>query len=346
MGPESVTVLWLGEKWLEGKEPVEIARLIRPSVASVEDYLEKFKRTAWLYKEKRFTSYEIALTVGMSVACKRLYLGLCAEYADSPQLGKGVLRTFRRWDRPSIWRRTKKTLVVRDGLKCHMEVHMNRQLDPNRHTFGPQQYKTFEGALFAFFEKECPQLAGDRTRRVLVQAVAGRVRAFYPSTSQLHPGQTPWIAVHKEAGPAYGKSIVPTKLTPVILDLIASDEAELRSRGYRLHDIKRHATARLFSQAYEQEGVLTNTEVALLLKLSPSTVRKYVAQWETEYNAVLPRRCTIHDMGPSLTHKRIIIPKLFIDQHTVERVTQDTNHSFQAIQHYIRTFRQVLLCKR
>jgi hypothetical protein len=74
------------EKWLEGKEPVEIARLIRHSIASVENYLEKFKRTAWLYKEKRFTPYEIALTVGMSVACVQLYLSLCAEYTDSPQL--------------------------------------------------------------------------------------------------------------------------------------------------------------------------------------------------------------------------------------------------------------------
>jgi DNA-binding CsgD family transcriptional regulator len=227
-----------------------------------------------------------------------------------------------------------------------MEAHMNKQLDHNQRTFGPQQYKTFEGALFAFFEKECPQLAGERTRRVLVQAVAGMVHAFYPNTSHLHPGQTPWIAVHKDAGPAYGKSIAQTKLTPVILDLIASDEADLRSRGCKLHDIKQQAAARLFSQAYEQEGVLTNAEVALLLKISPSTVSKYVAQWETEHNAVVPRRGTIHDMGPSLTHKRIIIHKLFIDQHTVERVAQDTNHSFQAIQNYIGTFRQVLLCTR
>jgi len=61
---------------------------------------------------------------------------------------------------------------------------MNKQLDHNQRTFGPQQYKTFEGALFAFFEKECPQLAGERTRRVLVQAVTGMVHAFYPNTQQ------------------------------------------------------------------------------------------------------------------------------------------------------------------
>ena len=52
-------------KWIEGREPVEIARLMRHSVASVEGYLEKFKRVAWLSREKQFNPFEIALTVGM-----------------------------------------------------------------------------------------------------------------------------------------------------------------------------------------------------------------------------------------------------------------------------------------
>lgn len=223
---------------------------------------------------------------------------------------------------------------------------MNKHLDANQRQFGPQQYKSFEGSLFAFFEKECPQLGGERTRRVLVQSIAGMVREFYPQTTHLQPGQTSWVAVHKDAGPAYGKSIADTKLTPVVLDLVLPDEAAQRANGGRLRDIKRAATARLFEQAYQQDGVLTNAEVAILLKVSPCTVGKYVKDWETEQSKVLPRRGTIHDMGPSLTHKRIIIHKLFIDQHTVESVARETNHSFEAIQNYIGTFRQVVLCRQ
>ena len=223
---------------------------------------------------------------------------------------------------------------------------MNRHLDANQRLFGPQQYKTFEGALFAFFHKECPQLAGERTRQMLVQTIAEMVRQFYPQTTHLRPGQTTWVAVHKNAGPAYGKSISDTALTPITVDLVLADEATQRARGQKLRDIKRDAAARLFLQAYQQDGVLTNTEVALLLKIAPGTVSKYVAQWETEHNHVLPRRGTIHDMGPSLTHKRIIIHKLFIEHHTVERVARDTNHSFEAIQNYIGTFKQILLCRK
>ena len=223
---------------------------------------------------------------------------------------------------------------------------MNKHLDANQRLFGPQQYKSFEGALYAFFEKECPSLAGDRTRRVLVQSIAEMVRSFYPHTEQLRPGQTSWVAVHKDASPAYGRSIAETKLTPVVLDLVLSDEAQKRAQGEKLCDIKRAAAARLFQQAYKQDGVLTNVEVALLLKAAPGTVGKYVAQWELERNEVLPRRGTIHDMGPSLTHKRIIIHKLFIEQHTVEQVARETNHSFEAIQNYIGTFRQVMLSRK
>lgn len=223
---------------------------------------------------------------------------------------------------------------------------MNKQLDHNQRMFGPQQYKSFEGALFAFFEKECPQLGGERTRRVLVNSIAEMVRSFYPQTSHLKPGQTPFVAVHKDSGPAQGKSIAQTKLTPVVLDILLPDEARLRAEGIKLRELKCAAAARLFEQSYQQDGVLTNSDVALLLKISPSTVSKYVQVWEIEHNQVLPRRGTIHDMGPSLTHKKIIIHKLFIDQHSVEQVARETNHSFQAIQNYIGTFRQVLLCRK
>jgi len=227
-----------------------------------------------------------------------------------------------------------------------MEVQMNKHLDSNQRLFGPQEYKSFEGALFAFFAKECPQMAGTQTRRLLVQTIAEMIRAFYPQTSHLQPGQTTWVAVHKDAGPAYGRAIADSKLTPVVLDILLPNEAALRAQGQRLRDLKRDAAARLFQQAYRQDGVLTHAEVALLLKIAPATVGNYVAQWETEHNEVLPRRGTIHDMGPSLTHKRLIIHKLYIEKRTFDQVARETHHSFEAIQNYIGTFQQVVLCRK
>ncbi len=223
-----------------------------------------------------------------------------------------------------------------------MKTHLNQ----NQATYGPQQYKTFTGALDAFFHQECPQLGGARTRQVLVQSILDMVNQFYPQTNHLRPGQITWTTVHKEEKASYGKSISQSQLTSVILDLVRPVDIMERSNGKLLREMKREATARLFTQAYEQKGCLTNAEVAILLKIAPATVGKYIREWEAEHDCLLPRRGTIHDLGPTLTHKKIIIRKLFLERKTVEQVQRETYHSPDAIHRYIHTFRQVLLCRQ
>jgi len=213
-------------------------------------------------------------------------------------------------------------------------------------TYTPQTFKTFDGALFAFFEQECPQLGGDRTRQVLARCVHDMVRKFFPDTDHMEPGQIVWPTVHKDAKGAYGKTIRNTRLTTVVLDLVQGCDAADRAAGKKLREMKLEAVARVFLQSYEQDGCMTNAETALLLKISPSTVSKYVAEWELQNNTVLPRRGTIHDMGPTFTHKKIIIHKLFIEQKTVQQTARETYHSLPAIQRYVSAFRQVLLCRR
>lgn len=221
---------------------------------------------------------------------------------------------------------------------------MKQHLSATHAAFGPQSFKNFAGALAAFFEQECPQLGGFRTRQVLVKSIIDMVEKFYPETSHLRPGQISWPTVHKDEKGSYGKSIANTRLTSVVLDLVQVGDAAERAEGKRLREVKKEAVARLCVQAYEQNGCMTNTELAVLLKISPFTVGKYIAEFELEKQTVLPRRGTIHDMGPSLTHKKIIIQKLFIEQKTVQQVSRETYHSFPAIERYITAFKQILLC--
>lgn len=213
-------------------------------------------------------------------------------------------------------------------------------------TYTPQTFKNFAGALCAFLEDECPQLGGLRTRQVLANNINEMVGKFFPETTHLRPGQTPWVTVSKDEKASYGKSVRDTRLTVVTLDLVQGNDAADRAAGMKLRDMKKEATARLCTQAYEQEGCLTNAEIAILLKVSAGTVGKYIAEWETENHSVLPRRGSIHDMGPTFTHKKIIIDKLFIEQKTVQQASRETYHSLPAIQRYISTFRQVLLCRQ
>ncbi len=80
--------------------------------------------------------------------------------------------------------------------------------------------------------------------------------------------------------------------------------------------------------------------------MSPSTVGKYTREWELENDTFLPRRGTIHDMGPTPTHEKEIIARLFLQGKSVEQVMREIYHSAEAITRYIVAFKQVLLCQR
>ncbi len=69
------------------------------------------------------------------------------------------------------------------------------------------------------------------------------------------------------------------------------------------------AAVKTFVELYKQDGCLTVAELAIMLKISVVTVCKYIREWELEHKTVLPRRGSIHDIGPTLTHKKIILHK-------------------------------------
>jgi hypothetical protein len=235
---------------------------------------------------------------------------------------------------------------VKDPLFVHRRLP-NEQVSKEYlvNTYGPAAQKTFTGALEAFFSSEFPQLAGDRARRSVVQGIVEMVHRFFPATSHLRQGQTTWISVAKNEVSSYGKSITQTRMVPVVVSLLAEDEAQQRRDGKRMRDIKREAVARACLEIDAQGGCVAASELAIMFKTTPTTVGKYISQWEAESGKLLPRRGTIHDMGPTLTHKKEICRLLFIEGKTVSQVVNLTKHSTRAIDRYITNFRQVFTCK-
>jgi hypothetical protein len=170
------------------------------------------------------------------------------------------------------------------------------------------------------------------------------VHQFYPDTANLKPGQTVWSTIAKSEKGSYGKRIEDSKIVPVVIELIPPNAAAERASGKRLRIIKKETVARICKSVDAQGGCITNAELAILTMMSTGTVGKMIREWETEFKEVLPRRGTIHDMGPTMTHKSIIIEKLFVQHKTVQQTSRETYHSLEAIQRYISAFRQVLLC--
>jgi DNA-binding Lrp family transcriptional regulator len=111
-----------------------------------------------------------------------------------------------------------------------------------------------------------------------------------------------------------------------------------------LRQIKSEAIVRILNQADDQGGCMTNAELAILLKISPSTASKYIRAYESERGILLPRRGSIHDIGPTLTHKKEICRMLFLEGKSIEATCKATRHGPRSVSRYITNFKQVLLC--
>lgn len=204
--------------------------------------------------------------------------------------------------------------------------------------------KDLPAAIDVFLEECCPQLGGDLTREPVVKRIMDLVDKYLPSTERLRQGQMVWYAVDEKETSGYGKKIEKCKTKPVIVDLITEEDIDdLMKRVPKKRRMQKVAV-RLFKQSYKQEGVLTNSDVGAILKVTESTVSRYVRDFENETHEVVPRRGNIHDMGPTLTHKKIICYKYFKEGKTVEAVCRETNHSQVAVSRYISAFDRVREC--
>jgi hypothetical protein len=215
---------------------------------------------------------------------------------------------------------------------------------PNAETvYGPLTYKTFTAALEAFLAAQCPQLGGPLLRNPLVAKIVEMVDAFHPPGARVRQGQLQWITVRKDCPPSRARRIQDCQLTAVTLDVVSPQDIVDLKAGRGVRTLRREAVARILHQADAQGGCMACTEVSAILKLSPKAVATCIREWEQEHKEVLPRRGTVHDLGPTLTHKAEIIRRLFLEGQSVEDVARATNHSIDAVHRYIDMFKRVLL---
>ena len=172
--------------WLEGKEPVAVARAINHSLAAVERYLEDFKRVSLLVM-KGLDEIASARAANLSPALVKTYRSMYAEAKEKP----GYAYRFKELAEMTGNAPATRTRAAKRG-RHERSLFVHRRL-PNEQaskeyligTYGPQAQKTFTGALEAFFVTEFPQLAGDRARRSVVQGIVEMVHRFFPATSNL-----------------------------------------------------------------------------------------------------------------------------------------------------------------
>jgi len=205
--------------------------------------------------------------------------------------------------------------------------------------------KTFKGALCHLLHTEFPGIFGPAVTRLFADKIDELYERFHPPKSRFALGQLFWAGVAIDDPPSRNKRIEDTRLVPVVLDLVtARDIDEAKVKGMR-SPTRRARIARLFHQAHEQGAVLSLADVSLMIHINYSTLSRLVLEHERETGEMVPRRGTIHDMGRSVTHKRIICYKRLVERKPTSQVARETFHGADEVEYYVQCLRRVQLCR-
>lgn len=158
-----------------------------------------------------------------------------------------------------------------------------------------------------------------------------------PDERMLSYGQLVWMAVPIDEYPQKGKSIVKTRMKPVILTYLASEDIESFRKGFTSRQLRINRLVRWCYQAYDQGALLTQLDLAVLLNVCDAAVNNYVNEWQKTSGKLLPTRGNIHDLSGAITHKKEIVT-LYLQGHLTPTIAAKTNHSKEAVDRYIRDY--------
>ena len=191
--------------------------------------------------------------------------------------------------------------------------------------------------IMAFFHNEFPKLFGPLMREKLADELITLFERNCPHTSRLKPGQVLWNALDKHTrGDSPHRRFV-----PVVLSLVTPDDISQFEKGVRPPVIAQNSIARMIKEAYQQNGILSTRDVALLTLRNYTTVSRMRLNYEKEHDVILPHTGALHDMGSTVTHKATIINKVVIQKKDPSVAAKECNHSQKAVDHYLKDYNRV-----
>jgi hypothetical protein len=180
--------------------------------------------------------------------------------------------------------------------------------------------------------------------RAIVDDILRIVDQCYPE--HLAPQSVLWLAVRRDWKGRKQKRISIGDLVPVRLLMYTDEEVQylsdqqLRATQKAQRTFNRARFARWCLEAYEQGGVLTQLDLSLISGLAQKVVREILHEYEAQTGQVLPTRGTVHDMGPTVTHKAEVIRRWLRHESPAE-IARAVNHTQGAVDRYLADFQKV-----
>lgn len=186
---------------------------------------------------------------------------------------------------------------------------------------------------------------GYDNKLAIAEGLASRIMKLFddyaPDQEKVKPFQVVWVAVDQYDPPAHGKTLAQTSQKAIVVDLWTREELDQLANGTRPTLLLPQRVARITKQALAQEAVLIQTDLSLMLGVSIASVRKAIEKWQNENNEILPLRGTIHDMGTTFSHKRLIV-ELHLRGHLTADIARISNHDPVNVDRYIDDFERIL----
>lgn len=137
----------------------------------------------------------------------------------------------------------------------------------------------------------------------MVKAIAGLRAWCCPRVSELSPGQAVWLAHGTKKVRRRDRKL----FVPVVLTLLTADDQQHFQHGGEFKAAKIRQIERITTEAWKQNGVLTNSDLEWLTRVSQVTIRKLLESYQEKFGVILPTAGTVFDMGRTLTHKKIVV---------------------------------------
>ncbi len=192
-------------------------------------------------------------------------------------------------------------------------------------------------AIVNFFKREFCSLFGPIVRENIADAIIDLFNSLCPESSRLKPGQIIWNALDKRTRADSEKR----RYKSVILSLVTDDEVSMFEKNCSIKEIRQNVMARMIKEAYQQGAVLSTRDLSLLSVSSAAWLSQQRIEYEKQNQTILPHTGVIHDMGTTLTHKRIIIYKHVVEKKDPSIVARETNHSQASVDKYLKDFNRV-----
>lgn len=190
----------------------------------------------------------------------------------------------------------------------------------------------------SFLRTEFPRSFGPIIRERLTDELIMLFNNHCPETKRLKPGQLVWVALDKDTrGDSPSRRFI-----PVILSIVTEDDVQQLENGTFPSVIAKNTIARIIKEAYNQGGILSTRDVALITLRCTGAVSQLRLKYEREHECILPHTGVLHDMGSSISHKKTIINKIIFQKKDPATVARETNHSQKAVDRYLKDYHRVI----